>query len=240
MTNPYPIIGINTNFEPEESGADLTRIKPAYWQAIVDAGGLPVLMPQLDDARMIDTFLSRVDGFLMIGGDDLSDAKMGSPGPPTTITLHPRREKTDFMLLERLLERAVPTLAICLACQELNMIHGGTLYRDLPFDGPPVLLRHFNKGGGPAPTHAIEIASGSALHRTLGAGEAVVNSSHHQAIRDVGRGLTKTAWSPDGLTEAIEVDALPFFIGVQWHPETMPQDAAARKLFAGLLKSVIK
>lgn len=241
MSSPYPIIGVNTNLEPEEAGGDLTRIKPAYWESVVQAGGLPVMMPQLDDPKMIDAFLDRVDGFVMIGGDDLSAAKMGSPGPPTTVTLHPRRERTDFLLLERLLERGIPTLAICLACQQLNVIYGGTLYRDLPFDGPPVLLRHFSKLGGPTPTHAIAIAPGSALHGVLGDAEATVNSFHHQAVREPGRGLARTAWAPDGVTEALEVEALPFFLGVQWHPERMmPTDAGARKLFAALIRHALK
>lgn len=240
MTSPYPMIGINTNLEPEEDGGDLTRIKPAYWEAVVHEGGLPLMMPQLDDPRMIDAFLDRVDGFVLIGGDDLSAQKMGSPGPATSVALHPRRERTDFLLLQRLLERAIPTLAICLACQQLNVIHGGTLYRDLPFDGPPVLLRHFSKVG-PTPTHAITIEPGSALHRVLGATEATVNSFHHQSVRELGRGLARTAWSADGLTEAIEVEALPFFVGVQWHPERMmPGDAGARKLFAALMEHALK
>lgn len=241
MTSSYPIIGINTNLEPEEDGGDLTRIKPAYWESVIHEGGLPVLMPQLDDPRLIDAFLDRVDGFMMIGGDDLSPTKMGSPGPPTTVTLHPRRERTDFLLLERLLERAVPTLAICLACQQLNVIYGGSLYRDLPCDGPPVLLRHFSKLGGPTPTHPIAIAPGSALHGVLGVDEATVNSYHHQAVRDVGSGLARTAWAPDGITEAIEVESLPFFVGVQWHPERMmPNDSGARKLFAALVRHALK
>lgn len=240
MATTYPTIGINTNFEPEEGGGDLTRIKPAYWQAIAEAGGLPLLMPQLDEARMIDAFIDRVDGFLMIGGDDISDERMGSAGPPTAVTLHPQREKTDFLLLERLLERRVPTLAICLGCQQLNVLRGGTLYRDLPTDGPPVLLRHFSRMGGPGPRHGIEIAPGSTLARVLKTGEATVNSYHHQAIRELGRGLTRTAWAPDGITEAVEAEEQPFFVGVQWHPERMRREETARKLFAALLHYAVK
>lgn len=241
MSKPYPIIGINTNFEPEEGGGDLTRIKPAYWESIVAAGALPVLMPQLEDPRMIDAFIDRVDAFLMIGGDDISAARLGSPGPPPTVTLTPRRERSDFMLLERLLERGTPTLAICLACQQLNVIFGGTLYRDLPTDGPAVLLRHFSKAG-PNPRHNVAVVPGSALHRALDASDEIeVNSFHHQAVREVGRGLARTAWAPDGVTEAVEVEALPFFVGVQWHPERMmPREESARKLFAALVAHAVK
>lgn len=241
MTSHFPIIGINTNFEPEESGGELTRIKPSYWESIVAVGALPVLMPQLEDRKMIDAFIERVDGFLMIGGDDITAGRLGSAGPPTTVTLTPRREHSDFLLLERLLERGTPTLAICLACQQLNVIFGGTLYRDLPTDGPAVLLRHFTKAGR-APRHDIAIASGSALHRALGAAEETqVNSFHHQAVRELGRGLARTAWAPDGITEAIEVEALPFFVGVQWHPERMmPREESARKLFAALVAHAVK
>lgn len=240
MTEHRPIIGINTALEPDCEGG-MTSIRPAYWEAIAQAGGIPLLMPQLEEPALIKAFLDQVDGFLMIGGDDLSSHKIGALALPTAVVLDPRRERSDFLLLEQLLERRIPTLSICLACQELNALFGGTLYQDLPFDGPPVLIRHYNKGGGPSLTHSVAVAEESLLGSIWGgASEVTVNSSHHQAVREVGAGLRRAAWAPDGITEAIEVVDHPFFIGVQWHPERMAGDSFQRKLFAALVRKILK
>lgn len=226
--------------EPDPDGG-FTAIRPAYWEAIVQAGGVPVLLPQVEDPALIDAFLERVDGFLMIGGDDLSPRRTGTPANPTSIIIDPRRERTDFVLLERLLARRMPTLAICLAFQELNVLHGGSLYQDLLFDGPPGVLRHYAKGGAKA-EHGLKLEKSSLLSDLWdGAEEATVNSSHHQAIRQLGGGLRALGWSPDGLIEAISVENPTFFLGVQWHPERMASgDARQRKLFAALVQEAVK
>jgi putative glutamine amidotransferase len=246
MSQKLPIIGINTSLEPDDAGG-LTGIRPVYWEAVVQAGGMPVLMPQLQDPAMIEAFVDRVDAFLMVGGDDLTPPPQEGPAPATVIPVDPRRQRSDFMLLERLLARRVPTLAICLAFQELNVLHGGSLYQDLPFDGPPVLIRHYAKARGVKVTHTVTVAGESGLCRLWeGAGEALVNSCHHQAVRRLGSGLRRAAWAPDGITEAVEVEGQPFFLGVQWHPERMlgPErmmgDERQRKLFGALLQCALK
>jgi len=234
-----PLIGLNTSLEPDAEGW-LTGLRPAYWEAVVQAGGVPVLMPQLGDPALIEAFLERVDGFMMIGGDDLSPERLGTLPLPTTVAVDPRRERSDFLLLERLLARKIPTLSICLACQEINVIHGGTLYQDLPFDGPPVLIRHYSRSGGVTPTHPVSVGEDSSLSAIWeGTADVTVNSSHHQAIHGLGAGLRRVAWAPDNLTEGVEVEGQPFFLGVQWHPERMPDDPLQRKLFAALVHKAI-
>ncbi|MCL5269920.1 MAG: gamma-glutamyl-gamma-aminobutyrate hydrolase family protein [bacterium] len=241
MARSIPTIGINTGLETSGWGL-MTELRPAYWEAILHAGGLPILMPPLTEPTQLDAFLDRVDGYLMIGGDDLHAERFGGVTLPTVVPLEARREESDFRLLDRLLARRMPTLAICLACQELNVALGGAILQDLPVDGPEGVLRHFTRAREHPPLeHPVEVSEGSRLASALGhAGTIFVNSMHHQAIGRLGRGLRRTAWAPDGVTEAVEVEGQPFFLGVQWHPERMAGDPAQEKLFDTLVTKCLK
>ncbi len=203
------------------------------------AGGLPILMPQLTEPAHLDAFLDRCDAFMMIGGDDIRAELFGERTLATVNPMEKIREQSDFALLEKLLTRRLPTLAICLACQELNVHRGGTLYQDLPYDGPQGEVRHATKANDLGHLrHTIRIRSDSRLARLWdGASEVVVNSYHHQAIRDLGRGMEAIAWAPDGVIEAVDLPGHPFFLAVQWHPERMPEDLRQRKLFEELVKN---
>lgn len=240
MTHHPPRIGINTQLEITGTRL-MTGVRPPAWQAILGAGGLPMLMPQLQEAALIDAFLDQVDGFLMVGGDDLPENRAGRPLPAVCTPIHPLRDRTDFLLLERLLTRRIPTLAMCLGMQEINVIHGGSLYLDLPSDGPHGLIPHIRPDGDRLVTHAIALAPESRPERIwAGSPPETVNSSHHQAVRDLGRGLRRVAWAPDGITEAIEVEGQPFFLGVQWHPEYLQNQPEHQKLFAALVSQAVQ
>lgn len=231
-----PLIGLNLMLEPDDSGG-MSCLRPSYWESVAAAGGVPVLVPPLADPIALEAALAPLAGFVMIGGDDLPGERFGQPTLPTAVTLDPRRDAADALLLERLQARRLPLLAICLACQQLNVARGGTLYQDLPFDGPPgSAVRHLTRTGGRAPCHPLRLAPGSLLARLWdGAAEATVNSVHHQGIRALGRGLRPAAWAPDSLVEAFEAEDQPFCLGVQWHPERMPDDPRQRKLFEALV-----
>ena len=240
MTPHPPRIGITTQLEITGTRL-MTGLRPPAWQAIVGAGGLPMLMPQLQEAALIDAFLDQVDGFLMVGGDDLPESRVGKPLPTVCTPIHPLRDRTDFLLLERLLARRIPTLALCLGMQELNVIHGGTLYLDLPADGPEGLIPHFRPEGDRLVSHPIVLEPESLPGRIWAEGAPeTVNSCHHQAVRDLGQGLRRSAWAPDGLTEAIEVTGQPFFLGEQWHPEYLQNQPEHQKLFAALVSQAVQ
>lgn len=237
--NPMPLIGINCDFFADRT-TGVAGVRPPYVEAVEAAGGAPVLLPMPGAPEVVETLLERLDGFVMIGGDDLSEQRLGVPTPATVVPIDPRRDRADFLLLEKLLEGRKPTLAICLACQQLNVLHGGTLYQDLASDGPPELIRHYRKIGTGLVDHPIRVESDSRLAGLWdGAREATVNSSHHQAIRDIGQGLRAAAWAPDGIVEAVVVENHPFFMGVQWHPEHMSDDPRQRKLFEALVASAV-
>lgn len=240
MASRRPLIGINTQLEIEGTRL-MTGVRLPAWEAVVSAGGLPLLMPQLQDAPLIDQFLDQIDGFLMVGGDDLSAERIGQPVPPDSTPIHPLRDRTDFLLLERLLARRIPTLALCLGIQELNVIHGGSLYLDLPKDGPDGVITHFKPEGDRMVTHSLSVEADSLLGRLWQDAPApAVNSCHHQAIRELGSGLQRVAWAEDGLTEAVEVQGQPFFLGVQWHPEQLINRPRHQILFASLVAQAIK
>lgn len=232
-----PIIGINADIFTDASG-EITGVRSSYWQSIERAGGIPLLFPPLAEKDALRRLLDRVDGMLMTGGDDLNSARWGEPLSPTVIPLDARREEADFFLMEQLLQRRTPTLAICLACQQLNVLGGGSLYQDLPTEGPAGVLRHSTPAGETGPTeHALRIEPGSALAQLWdGETDGWVNSVHHQGINRLGTLAQPIAWAPDGIVEALHVPQQPFFLAVQWHPERMAGDPRQERLFGALVQ----
>lgn len=229
-----PVIGINTTYE-RDGRHPVSAVNADYWRAIVNAGGLPLLLPQLDDSELIDQILDRLDGVVLIGGYDIPAERFGARGLPSCVTIEPERERADFALIEALLRLSKPALAICLGFQELNVQLGGSLIQDIPFDGPRSEIRHYSKSGETV-HHPVGVEAESRLARALGAtGEVRVNSSHHQAIDRLGGGLRAVATAADGIIEAVEVADHPFFIGVQWHPERMGDSAEQQGLFSSLV-----
>ena len=235
-----PLIGINCDSFADAAGP-ITGLRPAYWEAVAAAGADPVLIPPLHDRARLDALLDHLDAVVMTGGDDISPERLAlaQSAPPTVAPGDPRREAADFLLIQRLLARRTPVLAICLACQQLNVARGGTLYLDLPHDGPRGEVIHARKFGI-TPLHAVTIAADSLLAATWeNATAAAVNSAHHQAIREPGRGLRPVAHAADGVVEAVEVEGHPFFLAVQWHPERMRGDRLQEKLFEALIAHAV-
>ncbi len=231
-----PRIGINTSFESDAKGGK-SSTRAAYWQAILHAGGIPILIPQLGDPQIIGEAVSELQGFVFIGGDDIPAERYGGKTLPTCTTMDSAREKSDFALLDAIIENRKPALAICLGFQELNVRQGGALYQDILFDGPPTDVRHYSQDGKDA-LHPAKVEEGSRLAEILEAdGSIEVNSAHHQAVRQVGRDLRVAARAPDGLIEAVELENYPFFFGVQWHPERLPKSPIHRRLFSSLVKA---
>lgn len=235
MSSSRPRIGLNTTFEMDDEGG-ISATRPKYWEAVLEAGGLPLLLPQLDSEAIIEEALAGLDGFVLIGGYDVPGERFGRKSLPAVVPIEPRRERTDFALIEALLASAKPTLAICLGFQEINIARGGTLYQDLPVDAPPSDVRHFAKSE-PYVMHEVQIAAGSRLAEIMGSeGVLEVNSTHHQALDRLGDGVEATASAPDGIVEAIEIAGHPFCIGVQWHPEMLGDRAPHRRLFEALIE----
>jgi putative glutamine amidotransferase len=223
-----PVIGINLDFEAEP--APRSMLRETYYDAVWRGGGLPVLLAPIADEAAVAELLSKVQGLVMTGGDDLDPAHWGEDPHPACKLLARRREKFDLLLARAALARRVPLLAICCGTQLLNVVRGGTLLQDLPSLAPSPIV-HKAKDGEPAAEHEVDVVPGTRLRAIVGADRIRTNSIHHQAIRKLGEGLVVSARAEDGVIEAWEDPDHPFLLGVQWHPERLPDEPPHRALF---------
>jgi putative glutamine amidotransferase len=235
-----PFIGINADFIPagKVAGAQF-RLQTGYVDTVLAAGGLPVILPPLGKAAEINAFLDRLDGVVLSGGLDMDPRRQQQPSHPAVQPMAERREESDRLFVRRILDRQVPVLAIGLGMQQLNAAFGGSLYLHLPEDLPRA-LPHYDPTGGPH-RHAVLLDPDTRLDEIYGGGELRVNSSHHQAVRQVGAGLRVGARAPDGVIEAIETtDANWFCVGVQWHPESETASALDMQLFECFIQACLR
>jgi putative glutamine amidotransferase len=236
---PRPLIGVNADFVPagKHSNASV-RLSIGYLDAIIAAGGLPVVVPPCGRDH-IDGWLDRLDGFVLSGGADLDPRQHGLPTHPAVSLLPPRRDEQDRVLVRRLLERRMSILGIGLGMQQLNVACGGTLYLHLP-EELPRSMPHRDPTGVPH-RHTAKIEPGTRIEEIYGGEEIRVNSCHHQAVRAIGKGLRMSAVAPDGVIEAIETtDPQWFCIGVQWHPEADSATALDMQLFECFVQACLR
>jgi len=219
--NPHrqPKIGLTLDAEPPGGYSKLPwyAIRANYCDAIVRAGGLPILLPH--EAELADAYLEVLDGLVVTGGAfDLDPSLYGATERHATVTTKDRRTAFELAITRAALERDRPLLGICGGQQLLNVALGGDLIQHIP-DAVPGCLAHEQPNPRTEPGHSVDVVAGSRLHAIGGATRLEVNSAHHQAAGAVGAGVTVSARAPDGVVEAIELGDRRFCIGVQWHPE---------------------
>jgi len=203
--------------------------------------------PKEDDVRAVETAGGRVRrlepdrddpheavlacaGLMLTGGPDVEPAAYGDAERHATVQSDPLRDRYELVLARRALERRVALLALCRGVQVLNVAAGGTLWQDLP-TGRPGPIPHDVTATTTTPAHPVDVIPGTLLARALGHDVITVNSRHHQAIRRLASPFVVTATAPDGVIEAIEHPALPYCLGVQWHPENFWQTGEFAPLF---------
>ena len=233
-----PLIGISTGRQPS-SGQEPDRFlcDHSYAEAILAAGAAPLLLVPLSPPDILPALVSSLDGFLLSGGGDIAPGRYRAEDHQAQFGLDPERDEFELALVEAARSSGKALLGICRGCQLLAVALGGTLWQDLPSRGPGTVI-HRSAAREPAARHRLRLAAGSRLASIFGKSEITVNSSHHQAPRELAGGLRAVAWSEDGLIEGVEAGAASFLVGVQWHPERMyDQDPLQLKLFRAFVQA---
>ena len=214
-----------------------------YKQSVLHVGG---------DVRVVDSAMTAAaaldgaDGLMLTGGDDVEPSRYGEPVHAATVPAESGRDEFELALVRAARERHLPIFAICRGIQVLNVACGGTLVQDIPSQVSGGVKHTFAVPPNAPYTlaHEVWVEKDSLLARLLGdrviADSCEVNSRHHQAVKEVAPGFRVSATAPDGVIEAIEDPALPFCLGVQWHPENFWRTGEFRPLFEGFLEAAAR
>jgi putative glutamine amidotransferase len=228
-----PLIGLTLDAEPAGGWSKYPwyALRQNYCEAVAAAGGLAVALPH--EAGLTEAYLDRLDGLIVTGGAfDVDPALYGDAERHETVALKADRTSAEMALLQGALARGMPVLGICGGQQLLAVALGGTLIQHIP-DAVPDALAHEQQTSHYAPGHDVEILPGTRLRDIVGKSRMAVNTSHHQAVKALGRSIVN-AVAPDGVIEGIEAADQRFCIGVQWHPEYLV-DAGDKAIFEAMM-----
>ncbi|MBQ8968141.1 MAG: membrane dipeptidase [Bacteroidaceae bacterium] len=210
-----PVIGITGNFG--DRGCELAE---GYFRSVLEAGGVPMVIPPYEDREALLGTLDHIDGLLLSGGGDINPLYLGEEPSPALHSINPRRDLPELLLTRLAYDRQLPMLGICRGCQVLAAALGGTVYQDIHEAMPDTrLLKHSQDLPREYASHTIDLAEGSLIRGIMQANTLPVNSFHHQAVGQPGPHLRVSATAPDGVVEAIESTEYKSILGVQWHPE---------------------
>jgi putative glutamine amidotransferase len=226
-----PLIGITIHPKTAPDRAELDDLLDGIVTGVERAGGLPILIPLGLADNTLQTLYMRMDGLLLSGGGDIGPEHYGVAANEHISGVDAERDRTEFALARWLIEDDKPIFGICRGTQVLNVAMGGTLYRDV--SEHPGAIKHTYYPDLPRDLrpHEVKIEEDSLLAKVIGQPILFVNSLHHQALKDVAAGLRVAAVAPDGMVEAIELPDRAFALGVQWHPECLPDAPEMRALF---------
>ncbi len=224
-----PLIAISANVIDENSA-----LHAAYSQAIIAAGGVPLIVPHTCDSAALRAIVEQVDGVLFSGGADFDARYFGAENIEGLTEYNSDRDYHEFTLLRLALDRALPLMGICRGFQLFNIALGGDIYQDLKQEYPREVLPHSVLENKHLGVHEVQITAGSQLHQILQCDTIKVNSRHHQALKRVAPALKVVAVAEDGVIEAVEGYPERKILGVQWHPENMAtvgESAPMQRLF---------
>lgn len=227
----YPVIGISGNFRE----GDCT-LAEAYYKSVSEAGGTPVIIPPYDDWKALVSIVDSLDGIVLSGGADIDPEFLGEE-PLDCVSVNPRRDAPELMLVRLASDRQIPVLGICRGIQVLTAALGGKLYQDIRSQHERPCIEHSQSAPRGVPSHDVRIEKDSLLYSLLGKDTLAVNSFHHQAVREVPAGFRVSAIAPDGIVEAMESVTFRPIMGVQWHPECfiMEDDRTMMPIFDWLI-----
>lgn len=207
-----PIIAITADADPERYFS-----RRPYADAVAAAGGVPIILPCR--AELAGAYLDRVDGLILSGGDDPAMEPFGKATHPKATRMDPERQAFELALLDQLRRRDTPVLGICLGMQLMCLHAGGDIDQHLP-ESLPTAEQHWGRK-----EHEV--------HGQIGRGRVL--SHHRQAVINPGK-LEIVGTAPDGVIEAVRDGARRFFVGVQWHPERMEDEA----LGLGMIRALVE
>lgn len=240
---PRPVIGIVMQSQTAIPGE-----RPAAWlmsqryvEVLQSFGAVPWLIPLLaNDPDTLSEIFRRLDGLFLAGGADVEPNRYGETRKPACGATDANRDAVEIAMIQQAMAERTPIFGICRGLQILNVACGGSLYQDIATEVPAAIKHDFTAAqqhlDRTVEVHDVTVKAGTRLAGILGTGVMPVNSIHHQAVKEIGRNLTATAFSPDGVVEALEGDDGNFVLAVQWHPEELVDaHANMRKLFTEFL-----
>jgi putative glutamine amidotransferase len=234
-----PIIGIPCGVYPDLWYTPTNGNAISYLRAIEAAGGIPSLIHLTRDAEVLDAHYQRCDALLLAGGEDVHPAFYGAEPHPRLGKPNMFQDEVELALARRAAEDGKPILGVCRGVQLLNVALGGSLYQDIPAELPGALDHEASAKQRDMAhlAHSIALESDSWLAGQLDANELIVNTLHHQALRDVAPRLRVVGRAPDGVVEAVAGIGAGFVVGVQCHPEELWERADERwaRVFAGFV-----
>ncbi len=216
-----PRIGVTSWHHPDREER-WEYVRDNYTRSVYRAGGLPIILPMPSaDPAVLDDYLASVHGLLFTGGEDVHPKHYGESVRAGCGEIDPDRDDFELGLVNRGLERGIPTFGICRGIQLMNVACGGTLFQDLderPGTRPEHRTKREERG---QLRHGVRVLQDTRLREIVGSEEVKVTSTHHQLINRLGTGLRVSALGDDGIIEGLERPDHPFFLAVQWHPERM-------------------
>ncbi|MCL4424676.1 MAG: gamma-glutamyl-gamma-aminobutyrate hydrolase family protein [Firmicutes bacterium] len=213
----FPVIGITSNFDLENHRS---TVSSDYTRAVESAGGIPLLIPVLDNPGRVGALLDRLDGLILTGGVDVDPSHFGEEPRPKLGRVSPERDRIEIPLARAALEKRLPLLGVCRGIQLLNIAAGGAVFQDI-YSQVKDPLKHNQEAPRWYPSHEVKLDQAALVGKIHGVKALRVNSFHHQAVSRVAPGFVVSAWAGDGVIEGIERPGDPFTVGVQWHPEGM-------------------
>jgi putative glutamine amidotransferase len=231
-----PIIGITSmlEFKPKKQYSVISK---GYNDSVILAGGVPIAIPCDAKIEDCDVYLDKIDALIISGGEDIAPFLYGEAPIKEVTYVIPERDYLEIELVKKAIEKNIPILGICRGMQIINISLGGTLYQDINTQANSKIEHMPMSMPIDRIYHRIKIEENSLLMDIFKEKEILVNSFHHQAVKDLGKGLIATAFSEDGFIEGIEAEGNKNIIGVQFHPEDLTKNYP---IFIELFKYIVK
>lgn len=241
MKSKKPLIGILTNLYTVEkgifAGQERVYVNRDYVNAILDAGGIPLLLPIIPEKEAILRQVESVDAILLSGGQDLHPRHYKEEPSHYLEAILPERDEYEMIALRHAFALKKPIFGVCRGLQLINVAFGGSLYQDIANHFPNHTLQHSQKAKSDEASHTVDVVSNSHLFNIVEKKILLTNSFHHQAIKELAPGFKANAIAKDGVIEGIESEDSSFVLAVQWHPEMMVNKCSdMKKLFKAFIE----